>query len=81
MIQSGVLGVREEEKVLSSIFDHLLSHKAQTSGSKALVDLTSGYFSLLEPYQQRALREGLNWRILAASPKVKLCFSAILVHI
>lgn len=70
LIQSGVLGIREEEHVLTSLFDRLL--ESSDSERKTLIDLTSGYFALCEPYQRRALCPGLNWRILAASPKVSL---------
>ncbi|KAF8323407.1 hypothetical protein DL93DRAFT_2071139 [Clavulina sp. PMI_390] len=69
LIQSGVLGVREEEMALSSLFDYLLSNAPQAEKDRTIVDLTSGYFALYEPYQLRAMREGLDWRILAASPK------------
>lgn len=74
LIQSGVLGIREEETVLSALFDHLLINPADGSpknpAERSVVDLTSGYFALYEPYQLRSLKDGVDWRILAASPKV-----------
>lgn len=68
LIQSGILGVREEEMILTAVLDHLLE---EARVNKYNVDLTSGYFALYKPYQLRALKDGLNWCILAASPKVR----------
>jgi CDP-diacylglycerol--glycerol-3-phosphate 3-phosphatidyltransferase len=67
LIQSGVLGVREEEMILADVLDCLLERGV----NKYAIDLTSGYFALYEPYQLRALKDGLDWRILAASPKAR----------
>ncbi|CAE6494636.1 unnamed protein product [Rhizoctonia solani] len=65
MVQSGVLGIREEERCLHALFDLLDSEKLpQTS----LVDITSGYFALYGPYQDRALASKAAYRIVAASP-------------
>ncbi|KAF9506815.1 hypothetical protein BS47DRAFT_1333634 [Hydnum rufescens UP504] len=74
LIQSGVLGIREEECVLTRLFDHHLESSSQPRASdsgrkKTMIDLTSGYFALYEPYQRRALCPGPHWRIIAASPK------------
>lgn len=68
LIQSGVLGVREEETILAAVLDYLLERDGV---NKYTIDLTSGYFALYKPYQLRALKDGLDWRILAASPKVR----------
>lgn len=68
LIQSGVLGVREEEGIIAAVLDRLLE---EGRANKYAIDLTSGYFALYEPYQLRALKDGLDWRILAASPKAR----------
>lgn len=67
IIQSGVIGVREEEAAI----DHLFEVLEQAPGSST-VDLTSGYFGLYAPYKRRVLcsSESVQWRIIAASPKV-----------
>lgn len=62
IIQSGVLGIREEERCLDRLFDSIEPHN--------LVDLTSGYFALYGPYQDQVLSSRGNYRILAASPSV-----------
>ena len=58
------MGVREEERGLATVFDMVAEQ------GDALVQLTSGYFALYAPWQDRALRNGMNWQIVAASPKV-----------
>ena len=65
LVQSGIVGIREEEEALKAIFDHFVEKHRGTQ-----IDLTSGYFALYEPYQECALKEGIDWRILAAGPKV-----------
>ncbi|KAF8607588.1 hypothetical protein BDV93DRAFT_435284 [Ceratobasidium sp. AG-I] len=60
VVQSGVLDIREEERSLDKLFDLIEPHN--------LVDLTSGYFALYGPYQDRVLASKGNYRILAASP-------------
>lgn len=65
VIQSGVLGIREEERCLDSLFDLV--------EPRDLVDLTSGYFALYRPYQDRVLASKGDYRILAASPNVSSC--------
>lgn len=62
MVQSGVLSIREEERCLDKLFDLV--------GPSDSVDLTSGYFSLYGPYQDRILASKGDYRILAASPNV-----------
>ena len=37
---------------------------------RPLVDLTSGYFGLYEPYQELILASDVETRIIAAGPKV-----------
>ncbi|KAH7343795.1 hypothetical protein B0J17DRAFT_643958 [Rhizoctonia solani] len=65
MVQSGVLGIREEELCLQALFDLLDSGKLSET---TLVDVTSGYFALYDPYQDRALASKASYRIVAASP-------------
>ncbi|PVF95578.1 phospholipase D/nuclease [Serendipita vermifera] len=63
MIQSGPLHVREEETALYRLFGAL---KASPT---AMIDLTSGYFSLYKLYHPQVFDSRCRWRILAASPK------------
>lgn len=67
IVQSGVLGIREEERIIGTLFDTLSS-----STTQATVDLTSGYFGLYAPYKQAVLASSndVKWHIVAASPKV-----------
>lgn len=67
MVQSGVLGIREEERCLHSLFD-ILDSKGHPENP--LVDLTSGYFALHGPYQDRVLASNADFRIVAAGPSV-----------
>ena len=64
IIQSGPLFIPEEETALTTLFESLYHD------TKAVVELTSGYFGLYEDYQQYVLKSKAKWRILAASPKV-----------
>ncbi|KAG8978335.1 hypothetical protein FRB90_008438, partial [Tulasnella sp. 427] len=66
VIQSGVLGVREEEMVIDKLFNCV-----SKSNVPATVDLTSGYFGLYAPYKTRILEspDSIRWRIVAAAPK------------
>ncbi|KAG9046792.1 CDP-diacylglycerol--glycerol-3-phosphate 3-phosphatidyltransferase [Tulasnella sp. UAMH 9824] len=66
VIQSGVLGVREEEMVIDRLFECI-----SESTVPATVDLTSGYFGLYAPYKSRILSspDSIRWRIVAAAPK------------
>jgi hypothetical protein len=75
LIQSGVLGIREEETSVGTLLDNVAG-----LGSPATVDLTSGYFGLYAPYKHAILcsPNTLNWRIVAASPKVLTVYSALL---
>ncbi|KAG9122256.1 CDP-diacylglycerol--glycerol-3-phosphate 3-phosphatidyltransferase [Ceratobasidium sp. 392] len=66
MVQSGVFSIREEEKCLNTVFDLF---ESRDSLRNTLVDLTSGYFALYGPYQDRILASGANYRVVAASPE------------
>ncbi|KAJ1308656.1 hypothetical protein OPQ81_004350 [Rhizoctonia solani] len=65
MVQSGVLGIREEEQCLHALFDLVDSDELPQT---TLVDITSGYFALYGPYQDRVLASKAAYRIVAASP-------------
>jgi hypothetical protein len=69
MIQSGVLGIREEERCLHTLFDLLDSGGLPGT---PLVEITSGYFALYGPYQDRVVTSKADYRIVAASPSVSL---------
>lgn len=73
IIQAGQFNVREEETALWLLFHHLNSKSWQkpSEKTKPLVDLTSGYFGLYEPYQDLVLASDVKTRIVAASPKVR----------
>lgn len=71
VIQGGQFNIREEERCLSMLFDHLKTQGASTNFSPSM-DLTSGYFGLYKPYQDLVLRSSIDCRIIAASPKVRL---------
>ncbi|KAG8747557.1 CDP-diacylglycerol--glycerol-3-phosphate 3-phosphatidyltransferase [Ceratobasidium sp. 414] len=66
MIQSGVLGIREEEQSLTRLFNLV---ESGDPFHDTLVDLTSGYFALYGPYQDRVLSSNADYRIVAASPQ------------
>lgn len=69
LIQGGQFGIREEENALGLLFKHVQSSTSATS-SRPLLDLTSGYFSLYQPYQKMILSSpNLDCRIVAASPQ------------
>lgn len=70
IIQAGQFGIREEEECLDLLFKHI-DHHAISTGEKALVDFTSGYFSLSESYQKLIQRSFANYRVLCASPLVQ----------
>lgn len=78
VIQAGQFNIREEEATLKLLFDYLnvTPEEAPSSdfGQRPLVDLTSGYFGLYNPYQDLILASpGVDCRIVAASPKVSTC--------
>ncbi|KAF8680986.1 argonaute family [Rhizoctonia solani] len=65
MVQSGVLGIHEEERCLHALFDLLDSEELLET---PLVEITSGYFALYGPYQDRAVASKADYRVVAASP-------------
>nr|GAT47409.1 predicted protein [Mycena chlorophos] len=66
LMQAGQFHIRDEEQTLHLLFKHLNSMQT----SRALVDLTSGYFGLYEPYQKLVLESSnVDCRIVAASPR------------
>ena len=71
VLQAGQFNIREEERCLSLLFDYLSSQPL--SAFTPLMDLTSGYFGLYQPYQDLILRSPIDCRIIAAGPKV--CWS------
>lgn len=80
VIQAGQFGIREEESVVGSLFNVLSCISSNTEAEddrenllreRPLVDLTSGYFGLYQPYQDVVLDcPDVDVRIVAASPKV-----------
>lgn len=73
IIQAGQFGIREEETVLQTLFRRVNAAAKQGSRKRPLFDLTSGYFSLYQPYQRIILgSRSVDCRIVAASPKVSL---------
>ncbi|KAF5341669.1 hypothetical protein D9611_001998 [Ephemerocybe angulata] len=65
LIQGGQFGIREEEETFGQLFRQL-----RRSERRPLLDLTSGYFSLYQPYQSMILSSpNVDCRIVAASPK------------
>jgi len=70
IIQAGQFNVREEERCLAMLFQHLAEPASLSSHYEGpLVDLTSGYFGLYKPYQSLVINTPVACRILAASPK------------
>lgn len=69
VIQAGQFDIREEERCLDLLFGHL-NRYSKLTGSKALIDFTSGYFSLSEAYQKFVQGSCADCRILCASPEV-----------
>ncbi|KAF9246245.1 hypothetical protein BU15DRAFT_40407 [Melanogaster broomeanus] len=68
VIQGGQFNVREEERTLSMLFDHLAAQECRNE-STPVMNLTSGYFGLYKPYQDLILRSSVRCDIIAASPK------------
>ena len=69
IIQAGQFGIREEEACLDLLFKHLDQY-SMSSGARPLIDFTSGYFSLAEPYQKLLQKTHADCRVLCASPLV-----------
>lgn len=68
VIQAGQFNIREEERTLSMLFDHLASPE-HCLDQEPVVNLTSGYFGLSREYQDLILRSNVGCSIIAASPK------------
>ncbi|VDB82845.1 unnamed protein product [Peniophora sp. CBMAI 1063] len=68
VIQGGQFGIREEERGMSMLFKHISKAVAASTGEKPLINFTSGYFGLYDPYQELILTSGIDTRILCASP-------------
>ena len=69
VIQGGQFNIREEERVLSVLFNHLASQRASGAPTPALT-WTSGYFGLHKPYQDMILKSPAACDVIAAGPKV-----------
>ncbi|KZT70067.1 hypothetical protein DAEQUDRAFT_750479 [Daedalea quercina L-15889] len=70
IIQAGQFKIREEERCLDLLFQHLAEPSSTSSQYNGpLVDLTSGYFGLYKPYQRLVINSPVACRILAAGPK------------
>ncbi|KAF5374502.1 hypothetical protein D9615_009131 [Tricholomella constricta] len=82
VIQAGQFNIREEESALALLFRRLSSQPTRMQDSKStgalrpLVDLTSGYFGLYQPYQDLVLKNDVDTRIVAASPKANGFFGS-----
>ncbi|KAJ7614097.1 hypothetical protein FB45DRAFT_937949 [Roridomyces roridus] len=64
LIQAGQFNIRDEEKALKILFEHL----NELGGG--LVDLTSGYFGLYKEYQDLILQSAnVDCRIVASAPR------------
>ncbi|WVW82198.1 hypothetical protein I302_104204 [Kwoniella bestiolae CBS 10118] len=70
VIQSGVLGLKEEERNLVKVWNAIQkSYESDEEGSKVRVDLTSGYFGLYKEYKRLVLDSPASTGVIAASPK------------
>lgn len=67
MIQAGHLNVRDEERCIALLLSHLSS---LPDAARSVIDLTSGYFALHQPYQECLIRSPVSSRIIAAGPRV-----------
>lgn len=72
VIQGGQFKIREEERTLSILFDHLASQRSNNGPTPAMA-WTSGYFGLYKPYQDMLLESPAACEVIAASPKVLAC--------
>jgi CDP-diacylglycerol--glycerol-3-phosphate 3-phosphatidyltransferase len=78
VIQSGVLGLKEEEAALERVFG-AVQQACQGEGTSVEVDLTSGYFGLYDKYKKMVIASPALTRVIAASPRVSLfLFSRVL---
>ncbi|KAG6826348.1 hypothetical protein H0H92_000231 [Tricholoma furcatifolium] len=76
IIQAGQFNIREEESALGLLFRELNQWTSRAEKREPLVDLTSGYFGLYEPYQKLVLTNNVSTRIVAASPKANGFFGS-----
>jgi CDP-diacylglycerol--glycerol-3-phosphate 3-phosphatidyltransferase len=70
IIQAGQFNIQEEETTLALLFRLLDFRISKAATTRPLVDLTSGYFGLYEPYQKHILASDVETRIIAAGPQV-----------
>ncbi|KAI9634951.1 putative CDP-diacylglycerol-glycerol-3-phosphate 3-phosphatidyltransferase [Dioszegia hungarica] len=68
VIQSGVLGLKEEEAALERVFG-AVQQACQGEGTSVEVDLTSGYFGLYDKYKKMVIASPALTRVIAASPR------------
>ena len=69
IIQAGQFNIKEEEEVFELLFRH--ANDEDLLPDRPLVDLTSGYFALYQPYQKLILDSpNVDVQVIAASPKV-----------
>ncbi|WWC86145.1 uncharacterized protein L201_001018 [Kwoniella dendrophila CBS 6074] len=70
VIQSGVLGLTEEEKNLSKVWNAVRqSFEGDEENGRVEIDLTSGYFGLYKEYKKEVIHSPANVNVIAASPK------------
>lgn len=80
IIQAGQFAIREEETVLQTLFRRVNAVAKQGSRKRPFFELTSGYFSLYQPYQKIILgSRSVDCRIVAASPKVSVVYAFVRV--
>lgn len=81
VIQAGQFNIREEERVLKLLYNRIAPSSStgektpaniedKDEAARPLVNLTSGYFGLYEPYQDLILSSNVDTRIVCAAPKV-----------
>jgi hypothetical protein len=76
LIQAGQFNIRDEERALKLLFEHLNAVVDPSSkNGRPLLDLTSGYFGLYKEYQNLILQSpNVDCRIVASSPKASNSF-------
>ncbi|KAH7889486.1 hypothetical protein F5I97DRAFT_1994876 [Phlebopus sp. FC_14] len=75
IIQGGQFNIREEERAMSMLFDHLVSQECRSDISPTMT-MTSGYFGLYKHYQDLILRSSIECDIIVASPKANGFFGS-----
>lgn len=89
IIQAGQFNIREEERALNLLYNQI-SHSSTTvttdasiaskgKDTRPLVNMTSGYFGLYEPYQDLILSSDADTRIVCAAPKVLSILSSYML--